>query len=457
MLIRRNFRRCRPDQWPPLSLNRFSTTLTDLSLGIPLPVGQLPSRRKRRSGSPGRPSRSAIAKSATFGWRNEQGTAAGMNDTTASGASEGASHPRGSEQGIAFGRPLPPALLYRSCDSGELPFDLCSELEEAPGLIGQERAAEALRFALRMRGKGYNVYALGASGTGRHTMVERLLREKAEGEPTPPDWCYVNNFADPQQPRRLQLPPGRGAGLAAAMKRLVAELRAALPAAFERDEYRARREAIEQQFRQRSEEAFGALQQRAAAQNITLLRTPTGLGSGADARRQGDAAGSVQRAAASRARAHPARDRGDPGRTRSGNAAGAAVGARAPRGGAGAQPRDHRLRDRPADGRNCGRITPTCPRWSELSRRRGDRHQRERRRFPDAGARRPKRRSRCPGRSSARSRMRGSAAIRSTSSSTMAGGAARRSSMRTTRRIRRWSAGSSTSPASARSSPTSTC
>ena len=124
-----------------------------------------------------------------------------MSETTASGAAEGASRRQGSEQEFAFGRPLPPALLYRRCDPAELPFDLCSELEEAPGLIGQERAVEALRFALRMRGKGYNVYALGASGTGRHSMVERLLREKAESEPTPPDWCYVNNFADPQQPR----------------------------------------------------------------------------------------------------------------------------------------------------------------------------------------------------------------------------------------------------------------
>ena len=174
-------------------------------------------------------------------------------------------------------RPLPPALLYRRCDPAELPFALCSDLEEAPGLIGQERAVEAINFALRIRGKGYNVYALGASGTGRHGMVEYLLRRKAEGEPTPPDWCYVNNFDDPQQPRRLQLPAGRGAGLATAMKRLVEELRAALPAAFERDEYRARRDALEQQFRQQQEHAFGALQERGQGKNIALLRTPMGL------------------------------------------------------------------------------------------------------------------------------------------------------------------------------------
>src|SRR5271170_481423 len=176
-----------------------------------------------------------------------------------------------------IGQPLPPALLYRRCEPAELPFALCSELEEVPSLIGQERAVEAIRFAMRMQRKGYNVYVLGATGSGRHALVQNLLRQQAEGRPTPPDWCYVNNFADPQKPRYLQLPPGRGAGLGAAMKRLVEELRGALPAAFERDEYRSRREVIEQQFKQRNEAAFGALQKRAQQKSITLLRTPMGL------------------------------------------------------------------------------------------------------------------------------------------------------------------------------------
>ena len=121
------------------------------------------------------------------------------------------------------------------------------------------------------------MYALGASGTGKHTIVQNLLRHRAENSPTPPDWCYVNNFTDPQKPRRLQLPPGRGNGLRDAMKRLVEELRAALPAAFERDDYRTRRDVIDQQFKQRNEQTFGELQQRGEQKGISMLRTPMGL------------------------------------------------------------------------------------------------------------------------------------------------------------------------------------
>jgi lon-related putative ATP-dependent protease len=134
---------------------------------------------------------------------------------------------------FASGSPLPAALLNRRCRPEELPFALSSELADAPAQIGQERAADAVEFALRMRQKGYNVYALG--------------------------------------------PAGQGAGLAAAMKKLVDELRIALPAAFERDEYRARREVVDQHFKSHSEEGFGGLQQRAEAKGITLIRTPMGL------------------------------------------------------------------------------------------------------------------------------------------------------------------------------------
>src|SRR6516225_285304 len=81
---------------------------------------------------------------------------------------------------FALAGPLSAALLCHRCTAADLPFDLSSELEEVPGLIGQERAVEAINLAVRMRHKGYNVYALGASGTGRHSQIEALLRRQAE-------------------------------------------------------------------------------------------------------------------------------------------------------------------------------------------------------------------------------------------------------------------------------------
>lgn len=175
------------------------------------------------------------------------------------------------------GEPLPAAVLYRRCTPEELPFQLSSELADAPAMIGQDRAAEAVAFALRMRRKGYNVFALGPAGSGRHSLVDDLLKRQAASESTPSDWCYVNNFADPQKPHCLDLPAGQGAGFAAAMKHVVDELRASLPSAYERDEYRARREVIDQQAKAHSEQAFGGLQERAAAKGISLIRTPMGL------------------------------------------------------------------------------------------------------------------------------------------------------------------------------------
>src|SRR6516162_6242802 len=109
-----------------------------------------------------------------------------MTDQRAARVADAGGGPQRAEPRLELARPLPPALLYRRCDPAELPFALCSELEEAPDLIGQERAAEAVRFAMRIQRKGYNVYALGPTGSGRHALVQNLLRHQAEHEPAPP-------------------------------------------------------------------------------------------------------------------------------------------------------------------------------------------------------------------------------------------------------------------------------
>ncbi|BBK40527.1 ATP-dependent protease [Allostella vacuolata] len=167
--------------------------------------------------------------------------------------------------------------LYPRTDPAAIPFDSSADAQPLTGLVGQERAVEAIEFAIGMRQDGYNLFVLGPAGTGKHTLIQHLLAAQAAADAVPPDWAYVHNFVQPSQPRALRLPAGRAAPLAAAMRRLVQELRAALPAAFEGDDYRQRREVVDEQFKQRQERAFVDLSERAQKEGVALVRTPNGL------------------------------------------------------------------------------------------------------------------------------------------------------------------------------------
>ena len=173
--------------------------------------------------------------------------------------------------------PLPPAALFKTCDPSSLGFKTTDDLEDLGESLGQARAEEALEFGVAITCKGYNLFALGPTGTGKHTMVHRHLEQAASTARIPSDWCYVNNFKEAHRPRALELPAGRGHALREDMDRLIRDLRAALPAQFESDDYRTRREALEEQFRETHEGAFGGLQEEAQGKQVALVRTPMGI------------------------------------------------------------------------------------------------------------------------------------------------------------------------------------
>ena len=173
--------------------------------------------------------------------------------------------------------PLPVEALARLTDPATLAFETTDDLEPLEHVIGQDRAVEAVRFGIGIRQEGYNLFALGPPGVGKHSMVRRFLERRAPDEPTPPDWVYVHDFAAPHRPNALRLPAGRGRTLRDDMERLVDELRSAIPAVFESDEYRARRQSLEQQMRERHEESFESVQRRAREKGIAMMRTPMGI------------------------------------------------------------------------------------------------------------------------------------------------------------------------------------
>jgi lon-related putative ATP-dependent protease len=175
-------------------------------------------------------------------------------------------------------RPLAAADLCRRCDPGQFKFKTTDELEDLAQVLGQARAVNAIEFGVGMGRDGYNMFAMGPEGLGRHTIVRRYLEHQAPAREAPPDWCYVYNFATPHKPRAIALPAGRATRFKEEMARLVEDLRAGIPAAFESAEYRAKQKEIETEFSERQDEAVGAIGERAKTQGIALVRTPAGFG-----------------------------------------------------------------------------------------------------------------------------------------------------------------------------------
>ncbi len=174
-------------------------------------------------------------------------------------------------------RPLAPVDLYRRCDPAALPFDTTAEVGPLVDVVGQPRAVAALRFGVGMVHEGFNIFVLGSSGMGRHALVRRFLEDQAKHRPVPQDLCYVHNFEQPHKPRVLCLPAGTGAALRDDMRELVEDLRVALPAMFESEEYQTRRHVLEEEIKERPEQAFADLSHRARERGFAMLRTPVGL------------------------------------------------------------------------------------------------------------------------------------------------------------------------------------
>jgi lon-related putative ATP-dependent protease len=172
--------------------------------------------------------------------------------------------------------PLDSSELYKACDISQLTFASTHELEDIDLTVGQERAIESIKIGIRIAKKGYNVFAMAPSGTGKLTSVLQLAEHEASRHDIPADWCYVNNFSQPAKPNAIRLAPGQGRIFQADMEKLVEELSFAIPAAFDGDEYRSRIGELESKSRQREIDQLSRLRDEAAEAHIILTETSTG-------------------------------------------------------------------------------------------------------------------------------------------------------------------------------------
>ncbi|MBI5235161.1 MAG: AAA family ATPase [Deltaproteobacteria bacterium] len=172
---------------------------------------------------------------------------------------------------------LPPEDLSHVCALDAFTFNTTSELPTLDEIIGQGRALKAIEFGLGITNHNYNIFVLGEGGTGKETTVKGIIEAKALSETVPDDLCCVFNFVDPDMPRALCLPPGKGSELTSDMAEMVDSLRRDIPKVFESKDYEKHRDEIVDGQQERTRAIFFRLEQKAVERGLLVKKSASGL------------------------------------------------------------------------------------------------------------------------------------------------------------------------------------
>ncbi len=167
--------------------------------------------------------------------------------------------------------------LYSTCDLDFLSFETTRDLADLNQPLGQEQAISAINFGISMDSYGYNLFCIGTEGTGKSSLVRQILTKATQKRKTPDDWCYVYNFKTPYKPVSVRMPAGKAQIFAKAVDKLIEEIRVALPAVFDGDEYKSQLKVIDDAFRDQKTKYYDEIQKNTTGKNVSVLRMPVGL------------------------------------------------------------------------------------------------------------------------------------------------------------------------------------
>jgi lon-related putative ATP-dependent protease len=171
---------------------------------------------------------------------------------------------------------VPVEKLRWRCDPEALPFETTRAIQPCEEIIGQERAQEAIRLGLNVHSVGYNIFVTGLTGTGRFTTIKCILEELNVQGKIPNDFCYVNNFKNPDMPHMLSLPPGRGNAFKKEMENLIETLKKKIPLMFENETYLNKKKEVVEKFRNKQAEMFREFEKKVNKEGFALVQIQMG-------------------------------------------------------------------------------------------------------------------------------------------------------------------------------------
>ncbi len=155
-------------------------------------------------------------------------------------------------------------------------FKNTSELDTLDTIIGQKRAVEAIDFGLNMKGSEYNIFVTGLEGTGKSTIVKKLLIEHAKNQKTSEDLCLVNNFDDAYCPVVIEMPAGSAVYFSQSMIQFIEVLKIQIPASVETPSFQEEQNTIQKETFSRQKKLSYTVEQFAQRQGLSTVRTETG-------------------------------------------------------------------------------------------------------------------------------------------------------------------------------------
>lgn len=162
--------------------------------------------------------------------------------------------------------------LTQKISAAALPFKTTAELEPFHGVLGQDRAVNAIQFGVAMKRPGYNIFVMGEGGTGRSSYVRDYLKSEAKRQATPSIWCYVNNFKNPREPLALELNANTATEFNQHLNALIDSLLATFPATFEHPAYQQKKAAIDFVFNRRYDKAIEQVEREAHKRGVAVYR-----------------------------------------------------------------------------------------------------------------------------------------------------------------------------------------
>ena len=167
--------------------------------------------------------------------------------------------------------------LKVTCDPKLLNFNTTDELEPISTGIGQERGIKALEFGLNVDINGYNVYVEGPYGVGKTAYVKNYLSTISKKKKVPNDWCYVYNFANPNEPVAISLPAGQGKEFKATMDSFINEIKVDIKNTFNNEDFEKEKNLIKQEYETKRTLLLEKLNQTSAEYGFTVKSSQNGI------------------------------------------------------------------------------------------------------------------------------------------------------------------------------------